>query len=121
MADHHTTPDQLDPWFRHSAAEGMPQHEHAAKVDTGILVSVFVILCATVLVFTVGVAVYANGAIARMQGERELSTSSAEPALAYRAKALADASSTQWLDRAAGTVQLSVEQATERVLAEYAN
>lgn len=121
MGDHHTTPDQLDPWFRHAPVEGNPQHEHGSKVDTNMLFAVLVVLVATVAVFTMGVAVFANGRIARIQAEREMSTATAATATAYRLQAKGQLETTRWIDRAQGTVQLSLEEARRRVLEQHAN
>lgn len=119
MGDHHTTPDQLDQWFRHASAEGMPQHEHGNRIDTGVLMMVLVGLSSSLLVVTIGVAVFANGQISRLKGEREADLNNSDSALAYRASALDTQSDAAWIDRAAGTVRLPIAQAQQDVLEAY--
>ncbi len=120
MADHHTTPDQLDQWFHHTASEGQPQHEHGEKIDTGILFLVLVALSMSVVVITFGASVYADGRINSIKGELEANFKGAEPAMAYRASVLETQDQAMWIDRNAGTVRLSIDQAQHDVLEEYA-
>lgn len=120
MAEHHTTPDELDQWFHHVSAEGNPQHEHGQKIDTGVLFIVLVSLCMAVIVTTFGATVYADSRIAEIKSEREENVIGAEPALAYRASVLDRQADVAWIDRAAGTVRLPLEQAQHNVLEEYA-
>ncbi len=120
MADQHTTPDQLDQWFRHAKTEGQPQHEHGQRVNIGLIFSVLVVLSTSVLVVTFGVQVYAEGQITRIKGERDMNFAGSEASLAYRATALEGQTSAQWIDRATGTIQLPLSQAQQAVIEDYA-
>ncbi len=120
MADHSITPEDLDQWFQHPSSEGLPQREHGQRVDTGMLFSVLIALVVTLVVVTAGIAVYADGQIAKMRAERDMNLAGAETALAYRAQALTQQGQAAWIDRSAETVRLPIEASRQKVIEEYA-
>ena len=115
MSDHHGHDD----WFRHSSDEALPQQEHAAHVNTTaigltLLAIVFGVLF-TVVVLSMYFVQYANTRKAQMNE----GTGSAEAYLAYRDQSAAQLGSLEWVDRAAGTVNMPLESAMDAVVAEY--
>lgn len=120
MSDHHDSHGH-DDWFRHSSDEALPQQEHAAHVNTTaigltLLAIVFGVLL-TVVLLSMYFVQYANSRKAEMNE----GTGSAEAYLAYRDQADATLASGGWADRAAGTVNLAIDDAIEGVLSDYAS
>jgi hypothetical protein len=116
MSDQHGHDD----WFRHSADEALPQQEHAAHVNTTaigltLLAIVFGVLF-TVVVLSMYFVQYAN----TRKAEMNEGVGSSEAYLAYRDQSEAQLSSLEWVDRAAGTVNLPLDDAMDAVVAEYA-
>jgi hypothetical protein len=61
MAGHDHTPEiheHADAWHHHSAAEGMPQHEHASIVDAGALIKWFVGSTVVLVVLILALCMY---------------------------------------------------------------
>lgn len=117
MSDHH----DHDDWFRHSSDEAMPKQEHSAHVNTTaigltLLAIVFGVLL-TVVLLSMYFVQYAN----TRKSEMNEGTGSAQPYLAYRSQSDAMLSSTGWVDRASGTVNLSIDDAMDAVIADYAD
>ena len=115
MSDHHDHGD----WFRHSEDEALPQQEHAAHVNTTaigltLLAIVFGVLF-TVVILSMYFVSYANTRKAAMNE----GTASAQAYTAYRDQSAATLSTGGWADRAAGTVNLPLDDAMESVIAEY--
>jgi hypothetical protein len=115
MSDHHDHGD----WFRHSADEALPQQEHASHVNTTaigltLLAIVFGVLF-TVVVLSMYFVQYAN----TRKAEMNEGVGSAETYIAYRDQSAAQLQALEWVDRAAGTVNVPVDAAMDAVLAEY--
>jgi hypothetical protein len=113
--------DAHDAWHRHTADEGRPQHEHAAHVNaTGLGLTLLGIVFGVVFVILVLVA-YFNSYTTTYKAQKleGVPATRAEYASA-RSAAEQRLRETGWIDRAAGTVHLPVEDAMSRVVAEYA-
>lgn len=119
MSDHNDQHGH-DDWFRHSSDEALPQQEHASHVNTTaigltLLAIVFGVLL-TVVLLSMYFVQYAN----TRKAEMNEGTGSAEAYIAYRDQSDAMLSSSGWVDRAAGTVNISIDDAMDAVVADYA-
>lgn len=127
MTTHHPhTPEpseHADVWHHHSAAEGMPQHEHGSRANPAALGLIFLSIVFGFLAFFFVVWGYFNSSITRykaelnesvtstLRGEYETMRSGSQTALTQPAG---------WLDREAGTVRLPIDRAESLVIDEYA-
>lgn len=130
MSSHEHTPEvheHADAWHHHENAEGEPQHEHTATVNTGLLAKWFVALVVgfgvvvVLLVMFFGREVTARKAAAietnvlareylnyRRNSEKALGMGDGGAAFTY-----------EWSDPKAGAVQIPVEDAMKKVEAKY--
>jgi len=110
-----------DDWFRHEADESAPQAEHAAHVNTTaigltLLAIVFGVLF-TIIVLSMYFVQYAGTRKAML----EEGTQSAEPYLQYAEQSQRDLSRLTWVDQAAGTVNIPIDRAMDRVVENYSS
>jgi hypothetical protein len=112
----HEEPDQ---WHRHVAAEGTPQEEHAANVNTTVLLGVFV----AVVVFVSGAIlftyIYFTRHMTALRQSRIEITAMGDEFRAQRAASLSRLNSYGWVDAEAGVVSIPIEAAKARVIEEY--
>lgn len=124
MTDHH--PDHtesqetpLDAWHQHSPDEGVPQQEHGAHANISALLITFVVLTVATVAFSVIIGLYTIQRVTQLTAASEgkgLMAMSAE-AVQYKQDALAAQTGYSWT--AAGTVRLPIDQAMQKVVAEY--
>jgi hypothetical protein len=131
MAGHDHTQavqEHSDEWHHHSAAEGRPQHEHAAIANPGALLKWFMLIVIALVVTLVALIMYfqnyystvmrpaviettnlSTGAnTARASAESRLGTN--EPISKYQYKPA---------DPKARTVQIHIEQAMQKTIEKY--
>jgi hypothetical protein len=117
----HTVEVHAEPesWHRHTPEEGLPQQEHAGKVNTTILLGVFV----AIVVFVAGAILftylYFSRYMVTLRREKIETMAMAEEFNAYRARATAELEEYGWVDPQAGVVRLPLDVAKARVLAAY--
>jgi hypothetical protein len=123
-AEHPTdhTPEvhsELDAWHRHDPSEGLPQQEHAAHANIGVLLVTFVVITVATVAFAVAIGFYALGQIDSLRGEREVAGLRAvsPEAQAYKRAAMARQESYGWTET--GTVRLPIDRAIEVMVAEH--
>ncbi|MDX9911040.1 MAG: hypothetical protein RBS39_04335 [Phycisphaerales bacterium] len=109
-----------DAWHRHSSEEGMPQSEHAARINPyGLYLGVFGIL-GFVVVSVVIVAVYFQSYVSTYRAEKQESVNVSEDYVAMRARADATLANYQWIDMREGVVSLPIDVAMDNVIEKYA-
>lgn len=108
-----------DDWFRHSPDEGLPQHEHAAHVNSTAIGLTLLAIVFGVLLTVIVLTMYFVSYTTRLKAERQEGTKSAEPYLAYRDQSQRTLDRFGWADREAGTVNLPIERAMDDVVAFY--
>lgn len=111
---------QPDAWHRHSSDEGMPQAEHAARINPfGLYVGVFGIL-GFVVVSVIVVAIYFQSYVSTYRAEKQESVDVSEEYVAMRARADATLANYQWIDMRENVVSLPIDVAMDRVVDAYA-
>lgn len=114
-----------DEWHHHESAEGLPQAEHTAGINAGLIAKWFVGIMAAVVALVVVVSVYFDNVSTRMRVERVETTVSSKTAM--DAKVAADKvlgnsaafSGYIWTDPTKGTVQMPIEFGKEKVIQRY--
>ncbi len=119
----HYTPDapeHIEPWHRHTAAEGAPQEEHAAQVNTRILAIFFTVIVLFVA-GTIGVTIVYFHRVVTLQRRASIETTVlAEEFVKYRDGARAALADYGWSRVNAGAVSLPMDEAMDRVVRGYA-
>lgn len=122
MGHHAHTPaphQHADSWHHHTAAEGVPQHEHLAVINTMSLAKWFVILVVALVTVIIVISVYFTSAVTRMKAARiETNALSAEVS---HEKARTAAILSTGKDPQGVSVQLPIDQAMDRVVTRYQN
>jgi len=67
LPEHHEQPDE---WHAHAPDEGLPQSEHASRVNTTMLAAAFLVIVASVVFVAVVVTVYFNSYAATLRAEK---------------------------------------------------
>lgn len=116
MSDHS---DHHDDWFRHTPAEGLPQQEHAAHVNTTAIGLTLLVIVFGVLAMVIVLSMYYVSYTTNLKAERQEGTQSAAAYLAYRDNAESALSSFGWADRDAGKVNIPIDRAMDDVVAYY--
>jgi hypothetical protein len=130
MGHHQHTPGvegHADDWHRHSAAEGLPQREHASVINTRLLLGWSAAIVVGFGIIVVAVVVYFGDYSRRLKQDRVermgyegiaaeywRTKSAAENALG-----LTDSFTFQWVDATAGTVAIPLSAAKENVIERY--
>jgi len=113
-----------DNWFRHPDEEGLPQSEHGSHVSaTGLGITFLAIVFGVLFVILLLVA-YFNRYTVQMESRLVEGTSLAEPYMQYRSQKKSELALTggpRWIDRDAGTVRISKDDAARLVIEEYAS
>ncbi|MFO0861400.1 MAG: hypothetical protein U0570_12675 [Phycisphaerales bacterium] len=120
MSSHnHTSDGHADAWHHHSAAEGVPQHEHAATVDTFATFQVLVGILGFTAVFILVTILYFNVSV-RQQQELKIETiGAAEMALATKGQVQAELGSFGVVDADKKIVRIPIDRAMDRVVKSY--
>lgn len=114
--------EEPDSWHRHSAAEGTPQHEHAATVNI-IGASIGLIAISAFVALVIGLTwMYFNFYTNRL--EMEVGEIQAVPAIAADYNAMRSAAekhltSYAWVDPKTDTVAIPIDEAMRKVVAKY--
>ncbi|MGP1272348.1 MAG: hypothetical protein ACTS22_03365 [Phycisphaerales bacterium] len=122
MAHDHTPPmeQSIDAWHTHGGDEPMPQQEHAAHVNIGALLIVFVAMVAAILIMVIGLTLFYNHSAAQLRAEKMENVveyrRQYEP---YHETAVANISTYRRLDETQRTVQIPVDRAAELVAERY--
>lgn len=112
--------EQIDPWHMHTADEGTPQVEHAAKANPWILIGFFVGSVGFLVVFCLATIVYANGYLAARRAAKVEITASADVARSEKATAEMRLSDYGWVDAGQGRVRIPIRAAMEEMAAQSA-
>ncbi|MBX3410351.1 MAG: hypothetical protein KF859_10745 [Phycisphaeraceae bacterium] len=129
MSGHEHTPvihDHADEWHHHERAEGLPQREHTAAIDSGLIMRWMV----GILIFVVGLIVIVSTYFAKyatqLRAERVETTIFARDATLAQKEAEAalglggsESSAYKWADSTAGQVQIPIRQAMQKVVESY--
>ena len=122
---HQETPhpeQHLDEWHQHTAAEGVPQQEHAAHVNIGALIVVFVAMVVTVLVLVIALTMFYNSTKAQMAAVRLENTAGwSDDYIPYKNAAFEQIGGYHADDPEAGTVRIPVDRAIDQVINQYGN
>lgn len=117
MSDH--SQGHNDNWFRHTGDEVLPQHEHAAHVNSAVIGLTLLAVVFGVLLTVIVLSMYYVGYTTRLRAERQEGTASAAEYLVYRDNAQRSLNQFGWADRQAGTVNLPISRAMDEVVAYY--
>jgi hypothetical protein len=112
--------EEPDAWHRHTLEEGIPQPEHAGKINVPILMGVFVatvVFVSAAILFTI---VYFTRHLTTLRHQRMETTQLSEDVRTYRDKTMEALNRYAWADAKAGTVSLPLDEAKQRVLRGYA-
>lgn len=127
MAHHQHTPElheHVDPWHHHSAAEGLPQHEHTGVVNTSMLMRWFVLIVVVLAGVLVAISLYFTSTVTQLKAQLIETNVLAADANLKKAEAMKVLSmdgpaSYSWSDADAGKVQIPIRQAMDKVVARY--
>jgi Tfp pilus assembly protein PilE len=108
-----------DAWHQHTAAEGMPQHEHASHTSTKALGLTFIIMVVGVIATILVLIAYFNSYVSTFKAERQEGTAAMKPAFEAKVAARQRLEEFGWVDREAGTVHIPLNNAIDKVVNEY--
>lgn len=114
----HTEP-HLDSWHQHARAEGVPQLEHAGKVNAKLLAAWIGGILIFVVLFVGSVAVYLNNRLARDRAEVMETLVRRDAFRGYREGVKTNFTQFSWVDRGEGTVRTPIDDAKRRVVRAY--
>lgn len=127
----HTPPvhGHADDWHHHDSSEGLPQGEHSAVINTGVLMGWSVAIVVAFGIIVIAVVVYFGDYSRRLKQHRvERMGYEGIAAEYWRSKAaadnalgLTDSFTFQWVDAKAGTIAVPLESAQQSVMRRYAN
>jgi hypothetical protein len=115
LPEHH---DHVDPWHDHAPAEGRPQHEHAARVNTTMLGVAFLVTVGSVVLVVALISIYFRSYYASVRAERVETTTWAVEAMATKDARRAVLQSGGQLD---GETFAPIGQAIDEVVRTYAD
>lgn len=114
-----------DAWHHHDlAAEGLPQTEHTASINTTNLAKWFVVLICSLVIFMLAVALYFNGFVTQARS-LAVETDIGSQARAMKNAAFATLGEDgnpqvyDWADPGAGKVQLPIDKGMQKVIEKY--
>jgi hypothetical protein len=113
------THDAPDAWHTHTAAEGLPQQEHASVINSRILAGVLFALVAFVVVSVGVMIIYFNVFKTQFKAARQETDVLARGYVEMRAKNTANMAGVGWADMTQGRVRIPVDQAIDRVVEQY--
>jgi Tfp pilus assembly protein PilE len=108
-----------DAWHQHTAAEGMPQHEHGAHASAKALGLTFIVMVVGVILVILVLIAYFNSYVSGFKARQQEGTAVMAPAFNEKLAARERLNSHGWIDRDAGTVHIPVPQAIDAVVNEY--
>jgi hypothetical protein len=108
-----------DAWHHHGAEEGRPQAEHGAIANPGVLVRWFVLIVVTLVAVVLALMVYFQHYITNEKAIRIENTALAGGAQSAKTQAEGELSRYKPLDKDAGTVQIPIDQAMQKVVEKY--
>lgn len=108
-----------DAWHQHTAAEGMPQHEHGAHTSAKALGLTFIVMVVGVIAVILVLIAYFNSYVSTFKAERQEGTAIMRPAFEAKLAARRHLDEFGWVNRDAGTVHIPLNQAIDRVVGEY--
>ena len=103
----------------HTAAEGVPQHEHAATVDTSATFKVLVGIFGFTAVFILVTILYFNVSVRERQEKEIENTSGSVGYTTMRSTMENELSSYGVVDASAKTVRIPIDRAMDRVVKQY--
>lgn len=112
----HEHPDQ---WHRHAAEEGVPMAEHGAIASPGTLARAWVVICLTVGITVLVLAVYFENYNTAIKHRLIETTVLSKGFNEYKSLNEKDMTSYGWADATAGTVRLPMDKAAERTIEKY--
>jgi hypothetical protein len=116
-------PEHPDQWHRHTPDEGRPQTEHAPQADPYILGAVGAVITVGFVALLIVVTLYYFQYTTKVRNEKIETTLPSAESYAYRDNSLEriNQGSYVWSDLEGGSqaVQIPIDQAIEKVLAEY--
>lgn len=122
MSSHdHTTHGHADAWHHHTSAEGVPQHEHAATVNTANTFVVLLVIFGFTAIFILVTVLYFNVTVRQVQTSRVETIGGAQLYNAMRGQMEADLSTFGVVDPAKQIVRIPVDRAIDRVVKRYQN
>lgn len=114
-----------DTWHHHdTAAEGEPQSEHTASINTTTLAKWFVVLIVSLVIFMLAVALYFNGFVNQAKSVA-IETDIGSAARTMRNAAFAtlgedgNPETYDWADPQAGKVQIPIDKAMKKIIEKY--
>lgn len=113
--------EEPDAWHRHSEEEGMPQDEHGSTVNPTMLGIVFVVMVFGVAFVILLLTAYFNSYTYTFKAVKQegVPTTSRQGYVQHLNESQQKLGSYGWLDRQAGTVHLPIDDAFDRVIADY--
>lgn len=115
-----------DDWHHHDSSEGLPQAEHTAGINSGLVAQWFIGIMIAVVALVVLISIYFDHVATRLRSERVETTVSSKTALDARAEAdkilgnNAPFAGYTWTNPTTGTVQMPIEFGKNKVLERYA-
>lgn len=110
-----------DDWHQHTAAEGMPQEEHAAQASVKALGMTFIVMTVGVIVTILLLVVYFKSYVGTYKAKVQEGTAIMQPAFEAKLAAQSKLESFGWIDRDARTVHIPIDQAMQSVINDYQN
>jgi hypothetical protein len=117
--EHDSHGGHADAWHHHSGAEGVPQHEHAAIIDTTSTFKILLLVFGFTAVFILITILYFNVTVRREQEAKVETTGGAKIYNEMRSLMENDLATYAVVDPATKTVRIPVERAMDRVVKQY--
>lgn len=108
-----------DAWHHHTSAEGVPQTEHAATIDTTMMFKILVLIFGFTAVFILITILYFNVTVRRQKEAVVETTGNAVGYNQMRSLMETDLATYGVVDAEKKTVRIPVERAMERVVRQY--
>ncbi|MBN8597561.1 MAG: hypothetical protein J0L78_07805 [Planctomycetes bacterium] len=108
-----------DDWHHHSAAEGVPQHEHAATINTANTFIVLFVIFGFTAVFILVTILYFNVTVRQVQDARVETIGGAQMFNLMKGQMEADLSTFGVVDAEKKIVRIPIDRAMDRVVRQY--
>lgn len=120
MSSHdHSAHGHADAWHNHSVAEGVPQHEHGATVNTKNTFIVLFVIFGFTAAFILVTVLYFNVTVRRVQSARVETIGGAQMFNLMKGQMEADLSTFGVVDPEKKIVRVPIERAMDRVVKRY--
>src|SRR5690606_28194427 len=103
-----------DAWHQHTAAEGVPQHEHGAHTSAKALGLTFIIMVFGVIAVILVLVLYFNSYVSGYKARQQETTAMMEPAFNAKIAARKQLEEFGWADANAGTVRIPLDRAIDK-------